>query len=140
MIQYVYISSAVELFSDEALVELLRKSRENNQRLEITGLLLYRGGNFMQLLEGPEAAVDALAAHIGRDPRHGNVIRLIRRRAERRLFPTWAMGFRHVDDLLESGEEGASALLHSPLTAEAFYGKPDRVYKLIDSFRHTTAR
>ena len=139
MIQYVYVSAAVELFSSDALLHLLRKSRENNERLSVTGLLLYRDGNFMQLLEGPEEAVDAVRARINRDPRHRNVIQLIRRPVQSRLFPTWAMGFRRVDELLEAEEEGGNTLLHSPLTAAEFYGKPDLVYKLIDSFRHVTA-
>ncbi|MGI9175013.1 MAG: BLUF domain-containing protein [Rhodothermales bacterium] len=139
MIQYVYVSAAVELFSNEALVHLLRQCRENNERLSVTGLLLYKDGNFMQLLEGPEEAVDAVIARIGEDPRHRNVIPLIRRPVEERLFPTWAMGFKHMDELLETGESGVSTLLRSSLTAAEFYGKPDRAYKLLDSFRRVTA-
>ena len=139
MIQYVYVSAAIELFSNEALLHLLRQSRENNEQLSITGLLLYKDGNFMQLLEGPEEAVDTLVARINEDARHRNVIQLIRRRAEERLFPTWAMGFQHMGELLEAGEGGVSTLLHSSLTAAEFYGKPDRAYKLFDSFRRVTA-
>jgi hypothetical protein len=53
----VYVSSAVNLFSDEDLIQLLEVSRRNNEKAEITGLLLYSSGNFMQTLEGPEKAV-----------------------------------------------------------------------------------
>ena len=139
MIQYVYVSAAIELFSNDALLHLLRQSRENNERWSITGLLLYKDGNFMQLLEGPEEAVDTVVARIGEDSRHRNVIQLVRRRTETRLFPMWAMGFQRVDELLEAGEDGGSALLRSPLTAAEFYGNPDRVHKLFDSFRRVTA-
>jgi hypothetical protein len=35
----------------------LEQSRENNLRLDVTGMLLYKGGNFMQMLEGEKDAV-----------------------------------------------------------------------------------
>ena len=52
MFYTVYVSSAVDLFSDEELLKLLDVSRKNNQALDVTGMLLYKGGNFMQFLEG----------------------------------------------------------------------------------------
>lgn len=36
----VYVSAASELFSKSALLELLSKAREKNNRLGVTGLLL----------------------------------------------------------------------------------------------------
>lgn len=42
---HVYVSSSVNLMSREELVKLLTISRENNARLGITGLLLYKDGN-----------------------------------------------------------------------------------------------
>jgi len=56
----VYVSSAVTFFSSAELVTLLEKSRANNTRLGISGLLLYKDGNTMQLLEGERDIVLAL--------------------------------------------------------------------------------
>lgn len=56
--QLVYVSSAVSPFSATELVDLLRRSRTNNACLDLTGLLLYQAGNFMQVLEREEANVD----------------------------------------------------------------------------------
>lgn len=50
MFSLTYVSSVVEPFSERELGELLPKSRENSRRLDITGMLLYKDGNFMQVL------------------------------------------------------------------------------------------
>jgi hypothetical protein len=47
----VYSSSAVKPFSEEELVALLQQSRQNNERLAITGMLLYKDLGFMQVIE-----------------------------------------------------------------------------------------
>ena len=48
--EIVYVSSATRPFQEAELQDLLLKARENNARLGVTGMLLYIGGNFMQLL------------------------------------------------------------------------------------------
>jgi hypothetical protein len=53
MIQYIYVSSSVKPFSNEELLELLGKSRENNERLGITGMLVYKGGVFIWTRRSP---------------------------------------------------------------------------------------
>jgi Sensors of blue-light using FAD len=63
----VYVSSAVQLFSPEALLDLLERARENNGRLGITGMLLYKERNFMQALEGPDQTLSDLYSKIGRN-------------------------------------------------------------------------
>ena len=47
----VYVSEGNTTFSKKDLRELLTKSRENNSKLKISGMLLYKGGNFLQVLE-----------------------------------------------------------------------------------------
>ena len=49
MLSLVYVSSALREFSKSELVELLEKSRKKNTRLGLTGMLLYKEGNFIQL-------------------------------------------------------------------------------------------
>jgi hypothetical protein len=60
MLCLVYVSTATELFSDDALVDLLRHSRTANENAHLTGMLLYSAGNFMQALEGDENRVMSL--------------------------------------------------------------------------------
>lgn len=73
MIYLVYVSSAVKLFSSAELQQLLRGARENNSSRDITGMLLYKDGNFMQVLEGEKEPVLALRDRISRDPRRFTV-------------------------------------------------------------------
>jgi len=93
----VYVSAAVDSFSDDALQELLTRARRKNAQLDVTGLLLYSDGNFMQYLEGSQATVGTLFEEICRDPRHHRVITLVDEPVARREFGDWAMAYRRVD-------------------------------------------
>lgn len=57
-IMLIYGSSSTDRFSEADLVPLLQQAREKNQRLNVTGMLLYRDGNFLQVLEGERETVD----------------------------------------------------------------------------------
>lgn len=98
MFRLVYVSSAKSLFSKEALHQLLEQSRRRNADDHITGLLLYKDGNFLQLLEGEEAQVRQLYQRIEADPRHGGSIVMIDGEVPERLFQDWSMGFRNLSD------------------------------------------
>ncbi len=93
MLSIVYSSTAVEPFSPEQLAELLVRSRAANERLGLTGLLVHRGGRFLQLLEGPDRAVIDRMAAIEHDPRHGAVRVLLEDGIDERRFPEWTMGY-----------------------------------------------
>lgn len=96
MIQLLYISSATEPMSNDALLDLLRECRENNAAKGVTGMLLYGNATFLQVLEGEEPVVDALFERIRRDPRHDRVQVLHRKTIERRQYSDWSMGFKRV--------------------------------------------
>ena len=91
-----YTSSATRLMSVAELVELIEQIRTKNERLGVTGLLLYSGGNVIQTLEGTPEAVDAVFGAIIDDPRHGDVRVVDRRAIDERAFASWSMGFRNV--------------------------------------------
>ena len=135
VISVAYVSSAVRLFSDQDLVDLLRQSRDHNAHHAITGLLLYRSGNFIQVLEGPQAAVVELLARIEKDPRHKDIHVMLREPLSARLFPHWAMGFENVGKLLSAQEAGGSMFLEQSLVAEAFGGQPQAALRLLTLFR-----
>jgi hypothetical protein len=93
MIQLIYASAAAVPFDEATLEALLRKARENNHRLGVTGLLLYDKGSFLQVLEGEEAVVRPLFDHICKDPRHSKATLLRLAEVEQRAFGEWSMGF-----------------------------------------------
>ena len=60
LITLIYVSSAVRSLNNSDIQDILRHSREANTNNEITGLLLFKDGNFMQVLEGDSELVDEL--------------------------------------------------------------------------------
>jgi hypothetical protein len=93
VLSIIYSSAATVPFSDTDLVELLKVSRRNNAGSEVTGMLLYRDGRFLQVLEGPDDGVRERMAVIARDPRHAEVLVLLEEGLSERRFPDWTMGF-----------------------------------------------
>jgi Sensors of blue-light using FAD len=90
LIQLIYASRPFG-FDNATLNAILIEARRSNPRHEITGALICRADIYLQLLEGPETAVDSTFARIARDDRHLEVKVLYRMPAENRLFPEWAM-------------------------------------------------
>jgi hypothetical protein len=88
--QYLYISTAPTLPREE-VESILATSARNNPARGITGLLLFNGRNFLQLLEGEESEVAGLMERITSDPRHSGVSVLDRRTIADRACPDWAM-------------------------------------------------
>ncbi len=88
--QYLYISTAPTLAREE-VEAILATSARNNPARGITGLLLFNGRNFLQLLEGEEAEVAGLMERITADPRHAGVSVLDKRAIPARVCPDWAM-------------------------------------------------
>jgi hypothetical protein len=73
------------------LDDILTKSRSNNPVIEVTGNLIYHADLFLQLLEGPNLAVDKLYETILADNRHADIVKLRDETFNRRLFASWAM-------------------------------------------------
>ena len=78
-------------FDDAMLNGILVQARRCNTRDGLTGALICRADIYLQLLEGPEAALEATYARIVEDSRHLEVHRLIHEPSEERLFAAWAM-------------------------------------------------
>lgn len=131
----VYASAARKPFSKTDLIELLTQAREKNRRLGITGLLLYRDGDFIQLLEGPKDAVKALYDAIDRDPRHVGSMVMAEGEREERLFADWSMGFRDLADQEVQATPGYSPFMNSPRIAQRLAPQPDECLQLLALFR-----
>lgn len=102
--QYLYISTAPKLSRDE-VNSILESSARNNPAHSITGLLLYNGRNFLQLLEGEGADLDALMERISHDPRHTGVSVLHSSPIDERACPGWAMKRVFIAESIENRKE-----------------------------------
>ncbi|GAA3031158.1 BLUF domain-containing protein [Microbacterium dextranolyticum] len=92
----IYMSTATSPAMPEDLEALLVQSRANNVDEDITGMLLYRRGRFLQFLEGPETAVRALLDRIRADPRHTGIRVLLDGYSPERQLPDWTMGYERI--------------------------------------------
>jgi hypothetical protein len=66
LIHCIYASSGAPEFHEADIPALLQTTRENNARLDVTGMLLYVQGSFFQVLEGPAEKVDPHMSGSGR--------------------------------------------------------------------------
>jgi hypothetical protein len=98
----VYVSTATDLFSDDDLAAVLTSSRKNNVLTHLTGMLLYREGRFLQVLEGPEVFVRGRMSTITADPRHTGVRVLLEEKIEQRRFPHWTMRYEPVSPTMSN--------------------------------------
>lgn len=135
MFHIAYVSSATVDFNRERLHTLLEQSREKNHRLEITGLLLFRDGNFMQVIEGEEARVRALFAKICQDPRHRDIFPLFEEPIAAREFPDWSMAFRNLDGEDGRAVPGFSDFLNTAWTPEDRKAAGSRAQRLLGGFK-----
>ena len=78
-------------FDDAILNGILVSARRNNPKLDITGCLICRHDMYLQLLEGPDAAINDLYVRLAADNRHLAMQRLNIASVGERMFPGWAM-------------------------------------------------
>ena len=93
----IYSSTAVNMFTDIDLKQLLDAARTKNLRLGITGLLVFADATFFQVIEGKEERVKRLYAKILVDPRHTNIRQLAGFSFKERRYEDWTMKYRKID-------------------------------------------
>ncbi|MDO8941351.1 MAG: BLUF domain-containing protein [Methylicorpusculum sp.] len=117
MIRLLYFSNAMPGLSDDQVRNILQSSRKNNPVIGVTGVLIYGGDMFMQVLEGPEQAVLRLYVKLLDDRRHSNSQIVQMSYAKERMFQNWSMGviktnplkFEHIKKLLDHRLEAVHA-------------------------------
>lgn len=97
MYYIIYLSTGINWFSEKELTDVLEISNINNSHCNVTGLLLYSEGNFIQLLEGEKQDVITTFNRISEDKRHKGITIIASGAIEHRNFPEWAMGFKSVN-------------------------------------------
>lgn len=136
LISLIYGSTATNDMTDHDLLELLNTSEANNSSLGVTGMLLYRDGNFLQVLEGEEEVVNSLYQRIATDPRHRSVMTIFKRSIPKREFADWRMGFVNISNLnSEDLPSGYSNFLEQPIDANTFADRPSYAYTFMKHFK-----
>ena len=92
LVRLMYASRAVPAVDHEELLAILKKSKANNPKAGVTGVLCFSEGVFMQVLEGGRSAVNKLYNRIVADDRHSDVMLLNYEEIAERRFAGWSMG------------------------------------------------
>lgn len=104
LVQIIYISRSTFETTDAInkiepnVVRILAKSRTNNRKNGLVGVLYFGDGAFFQCLEGDEDAINNLFAKIEKDPRHKDVKLISKKHILRLSFPDWAMKYAPLDE------------------------------------------
>lgn len=86
-----YISQARGEFDDLKLNALMAVSQARNIDNDLTGVLAYGNGHFVQILEGPIGPLATVMRSIRADERHGGLAIVGPVPIARRNFPDWCM-------------------------------------------------
>lgn len=92
----IYQSKCKDPASDFIDGEFLSRVRDSNSKLRISGILLYNGVDFFQIIEGPEIVVDTLFSKIRNDPRHAEVVELMRDYSSERFFDNFGIEYYNL--------------------------------------------
>ncbi|MEO7887758.1 BLUF domain-containing protein [Polaromonas sp.] len=117
MIRLLYISEATDGIDEEAINGVLKSAEKNNPPLGITGLLVFGGGVFAQILEGPEQAVLQKYVNILSDKRHHNCRIVYITTTRERIFKNISMAalealpmeLEHIAELDAHGKDAIPA-------------------------------
>jgi len=109
LIRVVYLCSTTLGVNELEILRLLKQARIANRKQDVSGMLLYIGGCFLQTLEGDAPMVDAVSGTIFRDKPRLHLTQITREPIAEREFSEWTMGFATVDPLEAGrllGDEG----------------------------------
>ena len=101
----VYVSYMSVYRSTTDIAQLLESFREKNHKNGVTGLMLYKDGNVIQVIEGSEYVVKQLYTKILADTRHTQVFKLLQGKISCRNFPDWKMGFIDFSNSMKKQNE-----------------------------------
>lgn len=135
MFQLIYASHAKQAFGEIELISLLKAARTKNLKLNITGMLLYKDGIFMQLLEGDEAAVRKLFSTIQHDNRHEKVVVLFEKNCAHSVLSDWSMGFLNLESDYAKSIPGYTTFLDTPLSSQLFVDDPTMAMQFLYIFK-----
>ena len=94
----IYVSKKTDTSSD-SLTDIYDISQKNNSESGISGCLLIGSDSYLQLLEGPDSAVEKLYSKIKVDSRHKKVKKLFEQHIEEKSFSSWSMKFAPFNNI-----------------------------------------
>lgn len=93
LLELIYTSLAEAQNDTDDVQNILASSERNNVAISVTGLLLFDGERYIQILEGQPADVETLFSTIRADARHHGLELLHKGPIAGRSFETWRMAY-----------------------------------------------
>ena len=134
LIHLIYVSTAGIDYDDDELDRMLESSVRHNTSQHVTGMLLYARGNFIQVLEGEDTAVDETYGRIAKDPRHKGLIVIEREQIKKRDFDQWSMGFRRLNRAEVDAHPAFAPFFESGFDAKRIGAQPGMAMELLMNF------
>lgn len=98
MYQLIYISSATKSLARDEFSELVALSKSKNEAMGVTGVLMFKDGNFMQVLEGEQEVISKLYSTIQEDSRHTLVSIIQEGPISLREYPSWSSTYFNSEE------------------------------------------
>jgi hypothetical protein len=112
-----YTSRASLDLGDADLAAIHESARHLNALEGITGMLLFDGSRFLQIVEGGEGAIDDLVERLRADPRHSAIEVRDERYVERRSFGDWSMELLRVSAGYKAARDEVATMLPAGVAA-----------------------
>lgn len=110
----IYRSHAHSSISRTSIMKMIELANVHNIKSDVTGILIFNGIHFLQLLEGPQVQVNEIYSRICTDTRHYNIVELLNDVAPFRRFGNAGMELIDID--LHSNEDCLTAILNRGTT------------------------
>jgi hypothetical protein len=125
--------------SPARLNDIIAPSRRNNERNQISGMLLFTGAHFLAMLEGEERNLDDLWLRLERDQRHCDLFRISEEICVKRLYSEWMMGYV-VDSWVDAQIEQLRSVPSPVCNGRAGAGTPEWALRSPRHVRSTPKR
>lgn len=110
-----YISKKSELLDVQDINSIYEQSLNWNKINNITGMLIEYKNHFLQYIEGPPEEVHNLFSKIRKDSRHNNVEIFQYKEIKTRLFTSWNMLYKNLDQVSVAESENKNQYIRDRL-------------------------
>ena len=113
--EIIYVSTMAPATPVTAISRIVARAKQYNQANDITGMLVFDGLRFAQLLEGPLEVVLELIERIRADSRHTQMEVVHHAAVDERRFVRFSMGYvptEHEDALAQLEQSDGPASMH----------------------------
>ncbi|WP_452599807.1 BLUF domain-containing protein [Pontimicrobium sp. MEBiC01747] len=125
-----YVSSSDIDLNISDLNELFKTTIKNNTHSKISGILIYKNGNFLQIIEGEENQIDKLYTKICLDARHHGTILIIETKICDRVFDNYSTEF----PIINNNKQMLKLKHYLNWLKEAELHKVNKLIRIIENF------